>query len=60
MFVKPSDDGFLLFCNFFYRIEAFLLHLIKNVGNKKIIYTIFNYYKVIKSNDEESSNLQKL
>ena len=29
MFVKPSDDGFLLFCNFFYRIEAFLLHLIK-------------------------------
>lgn len=28
--------------------------------NKKIIYTIFNYYKVIKSNDEESSNLQKL
>ena len=54
MFVKPSDDGFLLFCNFFYRIEAFLLHLIKK------IYTIFNYYKVIKSNDEESSNLQKL
>lgn len=55
MFVKPSDDGFLLFCNFFYRIEAFFIAF-----NKKIIYTIFNYYKVIKSNDEESSNLQKL
>lgn len=54
IFTKLSDDGFLSTCKNIYYIEYFLLHLIKKY------YILTSITKVIKSNDEESSNLQKL